>query len=112
MKNPGDPSLPTYDKQVVIENSRLASYITISDLRSVLIGGLIKANVTISSLAHDTLPLQYKFRWFDINGMEVSPDSTAWQPVILYGKDQKVVQGVAPNVGVKEFKILFRDREE
>ena len=101
-----------FSKWVVIQNYRLASDVEIVDARGVMVGDLIKANVVLASRTHGTLALQYKFVWFDRNGLEISPDSTPWQPVIIYGRDQKVLQGVGPSPAAKEFKVVLRERDE
>ncbi|MDD5477542.1 MAG: DUF1425 domain-containing protein [Candidatus Omnitrophica bacterium] len=99
------------ESRVVVYNNWLAHYIKITDLKSFFVGDLLKANVTVFSKALSTLNLQYKFRWYNSQSSEVESESSPWQPLILYGKETKSVQAVAPNPSVKEFKIEIRFRE-
>lgn len=96
-------------KFVVINNEKLAKGIQIVDMKSGFAGDLMKANVTLVSKNTDTLSFQYKFAWFDLQGMEINPDAGAWKPLILYGNETKTIQGVAPNPTAREYKIKIRD---
>jgi len=99
------------ESRVVVDNDSLARAIKITDLKSTFAGDLLKANVTLYSKRTDTLALQYKFRWYNSQGIEIDPESSPWQPIIIYGRETKSVQSVAPNPSAKEFKIEIRYRE-
>lgn len=105
------PEGDTQESEVMVDNDSLARAIKITDLKSAFAGDLLKANVVLHSKRTDTLALQYKFRWYDSQGMEIEPESSPWQPIIIYGRETKSVQAVAPNPSVKEFKIEIRYRE-
>jgi uncharacterized protein YcfL len=95
-------------KFVVINNERVAGNIQIVDLKSGFVGDLMRANVTLVSKTSSTQNLEYKFVWFDLNGMEITPDGSAWKPLILYGNETKTIQAVAPNPSAKEFKVKIK----
>ncbi len=99
------------ESKIIVNNDSLARAIKITDLKSTFAGDLLKANAMVYSKRTDTLALQYKFRWYDSQGIEVEPESSPWQPVIIYGRETKSAQAVAPNPSVKEFKIEIRYRE-
>lgn len=99
------------ESRVMVDNDSLARAIKITDLKSTFAGDLLKANVMLHSKRTDTLTLQYKFRWYNSQGIEIEPESSPWQPIIIYGRETKSVQAVAPNPSVKEFKIEIRYRE-
>ena len=100
------------ESRVVVYNPWLSRYIKITDLKSVFVGDLLQANVTVFSKSLDTLNLQYKFRWYNSGSIEVAPEFSPWQPLILYGKETKGIQAIAPNPSVKEFKIEIRSQEK
>ena len=93
---------------VIIDNSKLARGLQIVDLKSQFAGDLLKAQVSIVSKYSKTLEFQYKFLWFDAQGMEINPGSLPWTPLTLYGNESKTVQAVAPNPSAREFKINIR----
>lgn len=96
------------NKSIVINNRALASDLEITDIRSTFIGNLLKAQISIRSTNRDTFPIQYKFEWLDAQGFELNANQ-AWKPFLVYGKETKTIQGVAPNQAAKEFKIKIRD---
>jgi len=95
-------------KFVVINNPKLAKGLQIVDLKSVFKGDILMGQVTLVSKYSATLKFQYKFAWFNKDGMEISPDSGPWTPLIMYGNESKTIQSVAPNSGAREFKIKIR----
>jgi len=95
-------------KYVIIDNQKLARGIQIVDLKSEFIGDMLKSDVTIVNKYGKNLSIQYKFTWFDENGMEVEPGSTYWKPIILYGNESKSLQGTAPAPPAVEYKIHIK----
>ena len=98
----------TSSKYVIIDNSKLARGLQIVDLKSQFVGDLLKAQVSIVSKYSKTLEFQYKFLWFDANGIEINPGSLPWTPLTLNGNESKSVQAVAPNPSAREFKVNIR----
>jgi len=95
-------------KYVVVNNEDVASAVQIVDLKTAFVGDLMRASVTLVSKKSDTQKLQYKFAWFDPNGMEVAPDASPWKPLMIYGNETKTIQGVAPNPSAREWKVKLR----
>lgn len=100
---------PTLDKNVVFNNSSLKGDIQIVDLKSAKAGDIMRAQATLRSKDRDTLPFQYRFDWYDASGFEINSGSGAWKPLILYGRESKTVQAVAPDPRAKEFKLKIRE---
>lgn len=97
-------------KFVIVNNPRVARGIQIVDLKTSYVGDLLKAQVTLVSKYSKTLSFQYKFAWFNKDGVEIDPDSEPWTPLILYGNESKTIQAVAPNPAAREFKVKIRPR--
>jgi uncharacterized protein YcfL len=104
-----DQGARTLEKNVMFNNSGLKGDIQIVDVKSALAGDIMRAQATLRSKDRDTLPFQYRFEWFDANGMEINSGSGSWKPLILYGRESKTVQGVAPDPRAKEFKLKIRE---
>ncbi len=96
------------ESRIKIDNPFLASKLKFNDLRSTFSDDLLVAHVAVTSTHNSALEVQYKFRWYDSQGLEVGPDASPWQPLTLYGGESKGLQAVAPNPSVKEFKIEIR----
>ena len=99
----------TLSKYVIVNNPSLAKGIQIVDIRTGFTdNNLMQASVAIVSKARKTLQFQYRFAWYDANGMEIDPENNAWKPVIIYGNESRSLQGMAPNSAAKEFRIKIR----
>lgn len=99
----------TLEKNVVFNNSGLEGDIQIVDIRSTMAGDVLKVQATLSSKDRDTLPFQYRFDWYDGGGFEINSGAGSWKPLILYGRESKTIQSVAPDPRAKEFKLKIRE---
>ena|SRR6266568_2535762 len=98
--------------KVIINNSSLAGDIQVMDAKSALAGDLMRAQVTLKSKDRDTVPIQYRFEWYDANGMEIGAGTSAWKPFLIYGRESRSLQGVAPDPRAREYKLKIREPEE
>lgn len=99
------------EKNVIINNRGLAKEIEITDIKSTFVDDILKVQVALHSKDRDTVPVQYRFDWFDAQGFEINANE-AWKPFLLYGKEVKTIQGVAPDARAKEFRLKLRDPDE
>ena len=99
-------------KNVVINNSSLAGDIQVVDLKSAIIGDMMKAQVSLRSKDRDTINIQYSFNWFDAQGMAVGTGTPVWKPFIIYGREARMIQAVAPDPRAREFKLNIRENED
>lgn len=97
------------EKNVVFNSSGLKSDIQIVDVKSAIAGDIMRAQASLRSKDKDTLRFQYRFEWYDANGIEINSGSGSWKPLILNGRESKTVQGVAPDPRAKEFKLKLRE---
>lgn len=100
-----------FEKKIVINNRGLSKEIEITDIKSTFVGDIMKVQVSLHSKDRDTVPVQYRFDWFDAQGFDLNANQ-AWKPFLLYGKEVKVIQGVAPDQRAKEFKLKLRDPDD
>lgn len=100
------------NKKVVFSNSSLAGDLQIVDMQSALAGSIMKAQATLKSKDRDTLSFQYRFDWYDANGMEINSGAGSWKPLLITGRESKTIQSVAPDPRAKEFKLKIRATEE
>jgi len=74
--------------------------------------GLMRGNLTITSKLNKDIVAQSKFAWFDAEGAEIDPDTDAWRPLALHGKETRTIRGVAPNANAVAFKLRVREGEK
>ena len=96
-----------------VDNAKLARLLQVQD---VVVGqtknGLMKVNVKLTSRHNKTVVAQSKLAWFDADGMEIDPDTDAWRPLTLNGKETRTISGVAPDAGAVAFKLRIRAGEK
>ncbi|MDD2850382.1 MAG: YcfL family protein [Desulfuromonadaceae bacterium] len=104
-----DQGARTLEKNVVFNSGSLKGDIQIVDIKSAMVGDIMKAQATLRSKDRDTLPFQYRFDWFDAGGFEINSGAGAWKPLLLTGRETKTIQAVAPDPRAKEFKLKIRE---
>ena len=100
------------EKNVVFYSIGLKWDLQILDLRSVLVGNIMKVQATLRSKDKDTLSFQYRFEWYDAGGLEINSGAGSWKPVMLNGSETKNIQAVAPDQRAKEFKLEIREPDK
>jgi uncharacterized protein YcfL len=99
-------------KRVVYNSGSLKGDLEVVDLKSALAGDLMRAQATLRSRDRDTLSFEYRFEWFDLNGIEIGAGSSSWKPLILIGRETKSIQASAPDPRAREFKLKLREPEQ
>lgn len=106
-----DEGAPILNTKVVYNSTSLAREVTVEEMTSSKAGDLLLAQVTMRSKAGETLNFQYKFEWYDLNGLVLNSSSATWKPLMIYGKESKTIQGLAPDPRGREYKLLLRDAD-
>lgn len=106
-----DQGAPLLNTKVVYNSSSLARDIAIVEMTSSKAADLMLAQVIIRSKEGDPLKLQYKFEWYDLDGRALDAGSAIWNPLIIYGRESKTIQGVAPDPRGRDYKLLLREAE-
>jgi uncharacterized protein YcfL len=70
-------------------------------------GGLLKVQVELQNRTRSLQRFNYRFEWFDANGMQVTTVASALLPDQIDGKESKFIFGVAPNPNCKDFRVKF-----
>jgi len=99
-------------KRVVYNSGSLKGDLEVVDLRSFMAGDLMRAQATLRSRDRDTLSFEYRFEWYDLQGMEIGAGSSSWKPLILTGKETKAIQASAPDPRAREYKLKLREPEQ
>lgn len=70
--------------------------------------GFARAQFFIQSLRSQDIPIQYKFKFFDADGLEVQPNVRAWEQTIIHGGESMTLSAVAPEKSVVKFVVYIR----
>ncbi|MCE9678930.1 YcfL family protein [Shewanella sp. AS1] len=64
---------------------------------------------TLANQKRSDVHIQYKFTWYDINGLTLEDDGMSWKPVKLHGKQQKQVSAVSPTGTAVRCELYIRE---
>lgn len=70
--------------------------------------GFLSASVLVRNKLDKDFSFQYKFVWFDGNGMEVLPAGRAWEQTIIHGGELVSLQATAPDSAVVKYTVRLR----
>ncbi|MGF1685766.1 YcfL family protein [Photobacterium japonica] len=101
-------SIESSNQSVVIGNSHLAQRLSIEEAAVTKVNGLLKAAVPVKSNIDSDLALQYRFYWYDAQGLEVSGSDSPWRHVIIHGQDTMTLQAMARTPEATQYRIYIR----
>ena len=70
-------------------------------------GGLLKVQVELLNRTRSLQRFNYRFEWFDANGMQVNNVISAVIPDQIEGKESKMISSIAPSPSCKDFRVKF-----
>ena len=95
---------PVQDKRVITD-SALASKAFVAQINKADAGGLLKIQAKIVNNTNSYCMVNYKFTWFDKDGMEFDSTTSKWQNIVLEGREAKFISAVAPSENVADFSL-------
>jgi uncharacterized protein YcfL len=69
--------------------------------------GLLKVQVELQNHTDSPQMFNYRFQWFDANGMQVNNVTSAVIPDQIMGREDKFISGVAPSTNCRDFRVQF-----
>ena len=70
--------------------------------------GFAVAQFTLRNRNKRDLPIQFKFRFFDADGIEIQQGARAWEQTTLHGGESANLTAVAPEMSASSFKLRVR----
>ena len=101
-------SIDSSNQNVVLSDSLLSEELKLGNAKSIQENGRLIANVLVTNTTNNTQRLQYRYYWYDEQGLELNSDQAPWQQFILYGGEEKVLRGVAVDKGAENFRVFIR----
>lgn len=97
------------DASLTTDNSGVARHVSLVGVSTKLLGnGLLKVQARLQSNDHRDYKVQYKFRWYDANGMEIAAGTRPWIPLVIHGGEIVQPEGVSPQAGVTGVVVEVR----
>ncbi|MGC9421390.1 YcfL family protein [Vibrio sp.] len=102
-------SIDGASQQVLFGDRVLASRIQIDDISTQNVYGKTRGIVRLSSQYRGDQHLQYRFYWYDADGLEVNIQPGPWTSVILRGDETRSLSEVSVNPQGKQFRVQIRE---
>lgn len=99
-------------QQVLYGDSVLDDRLTIDNIDTKDMNGNTRGLVKITSKYEDNQNLQYRFYWYDEQGLEVNAKQGAWRQFTLRGYESISLSEVSVNPNAKEFRIQIRPQDK
>jgi uncharacterized protein YcfL len=81
--------------------------VDIREMRCVVQDDLLRIDVDIENDKSRNQQLEYRFLWFEPNGMSVGTEEP-WKPLVLYPEERRTLRTSAPSIQAKDFKLVFK----
>jgi hypothetical protein len=87
-----------------VEELGKMDYLRVTDMRAAVRDNLLRIQFTVTNTSPKNEQLYYRFRWLDKDGFTVWEEEP-WKPELIYGKQDKVINVVAPTFKAADFKL-------
>lgn len=96
-------------QRILIADNVLAGKIYIEKITTVQTHDHSRAVVQVLSRYRGDQHLQYRFYWYDDQGLEVNNQPSPWQTFILRGGEQRTLSEVSINPQGTQFRLQIRE---
>ena len=97
---------------IIAENARLAHRVDVTKTTYDEVNGLKRVHITLISDRSKRLRVDYRICWFDANGMELDPQTKTYRNLIIEGRDEVTVTGVANSPAAVSSKVRIRETSQ
>ncbi|MFO1386456.1 MAG: YcfL family protein [Chitinivorax sp.] len=80
------------------------TYLKVTEMRVAKRDGLLAVQAEVTNTDSSNQQLYYRFKWLDESGFSVWGEE-AWKPVIIYGKQKKLINEIAPTPRASDFRM-------
>lgn len=110
-ENAESRATPNYvaDKRVITDNTLAGAVRVVSINQATVSGNLLKIQATVENLKSSPRTVNYKFEWFDQDGMAVNSPNEVWKALPLQGRESTTISTVAISPKAVDFKLKFRE---
>ncbi|MFV0575132.1 MAG: YcfL family protein [Vibrio sp.] len=95
-------------QQVLYSDTKLDDQLSIDRIDALENNGNTRGVVKITNQEDGTLNLQYRFYWYDAEGLEVNAKQGNWRQFILRGRESITLNEVSVNPNATDFRIQIR----
>jgi uncharacterized protein YcfL len=95
--------------KMTVYNQRLAAHMSLTHhLRRDTKTGFVHVQAVLQNADYGDIQFQYRFEWYDADGMLIEETSPMWHTARVHGKDRKVLEGVSESRQAADFRLVVR----
>ncbi|GAB7219781.1 YcfL family protein [Vibrio comitans] len=98
-------------QKVLFGDNVLGSRLVVDDIATVDKEGRARGIVTVSSTYKADLRIQYRFYWYDDNGLEVNTKPSAWKQDVVRGFETRTFSEVSIHPEGTQFRVQIRESD-
>ncbi|EGR2829270.1 YcfL family protein [Vibrio cholerae] len=99
-------------QQVLFNDSALSKSLSIEDISTTAVDGHTRGVVRLQSNQKSDVHVQYRFYWYDNDGLEVNTKLSPWKTIILRGMETVSLTEVSVNPNGKQFRVQIRESDQ
>ena len=104
-------SVDSSTQKVLFGDNVLGHRLSVEQISTQDNNGLVRGIVSVTSKFSGDQQLQYRFYWYDAQGLEVTGSDSPWRTFIVRGLDTMSIQGVAIKPEATQFRVQIRTLE-
>ena len=89
--------------------SYLNGKLVLEDIRYINVRGLLQWQAQFKNTTKKDLCVEYRVKYFNAEGWELSTGQDVWLPARFYGLESKTITGTCPALGATRVEFYFRD---
>lgn len=95
--------------KMTVYNQRLAAHMSLTHhLKRDTKTGFVHVQAVLQNADYGDIQFQYRFEWYDADGMLIEETSPMWHTARVHGKDRKVLEGVSESRQATDFRLVIR----
>jgi len=102
-------TVESYPRNSITVNSKIfGGWFVVTEVAAAKKNDLLQAQITVQNSTKDDAQVEYRFRWLDKNGMEISTPNAIWTQSSVAAKEKTRFRGIAPSRDVEDFDLMVR----
>lgn len=99
------------NEHVVLSDAQLAQTLSFANANTEVKKDNIEGEVTVTSQVAIDQNIQYRFYWYDLQGLEVDNTNSPWRALLIRGHESVVIQDHPENIKAVNFRVSIKNTD-
>ncbi|MGL6257878.1 YcfL family protein [Vibrio sp. WXL210] len=99
-------------QNVIFGDNVLGQRLQVNDIIATEVDGRVRGVVTLESFYRGDQHIQYRFYWYDDQGLEVNTKLGPWKQMVVRGEEIVTISEVSVNPNGREFRVQIRQADK